>query len=120
MGHLESGRPDSLWIPRWSPFLLSLFLGCPLQVLSVDWPQTERDGGRVGWRWLRVVGKHWNDCLDVLAPVLPRGVGALVLCLSERGLVDWNVVGCQRTSVFWGTFWTRFFSTADFQNTGES
>lgn len=98
--------------------LLHCFSTVPLQVLSVDRPQTERDWSHVGWRRFHVVGRHWNAHWDVLAPVLPRGLGPLVLRLSKRRLVDWNLGDCECPSVFWGTFWTRFFSTADFQNTG--
>ena len=64
------------------------------------------------------MGKLWNDLREILAPDLPRGVGPLVLYLSKRRLVDWSLVDCERTSVLGGTFWTTFFSTADFQNTG--
>lgn len=64
------------------------------------------------------MGRPWNAHRDVLAPALPRGLGPLVLCLSRRRLADWNLGDCECPSAFWGTFWTRFFSTADFQNTG--
>ena len=119
VGRLEPGRPASLWTPRWSPFC------APFAVsrlsLSRFFPLVgpkQRDWSHVGWRRLHVVGRRWNDRRDVLAPVLPRGLGPLVFCLSKRRLVDWNLGDCECPSVFWGTFSTRFFSAADFQNTG--
>lgn len=88
---------------------------------SFSWLAPNREGrGPCGVETASCGGKALERPPGRFGPCSAQRGRPLVLCLSERGLVDWNVVGCQRASVFWGTFWTRFFSTADFQNTGES
>lgn len=60
------------------------------------------------------MGKHWNGHCEILAPTLPGGAGPIiVLYLSKRRLIDWNLVILNVHQFFGGAFWTTSFSIAE-------